>query len=448
MINLDVSSVGSVSFGGQGVDNAVTDPGEDIFSILMASVMAGAASGQFPAEFSISISAGAKGPETVSPGLNQNSVTRGLPFALRDQSSAVNGPPSQVSGQSPEFLGDIQSGLSSPALHHPHPNLFLEGEGIKEFSLPQGEDEGEGRVINNDAQDLEVARATIQDLQSAETDSHIKGVEDNEPVIKALGRDILVQGLIGDAGTKTQETQSRVSDLKEDREAMSGLPVKLKEDIAGDNQWKDDAVPGTGILDERKADGHESPPDTAEKNEHTPGENVRVTEFVMQNAEPNSKSPTDSTPAASVSQIRHQHHEPAEIVAQISGRMKAEFNGKGGEVRMTLNPESLGQVKIEVSVEGGVVKANIMAENASVKSSIESNLSLLKTSLEGHGLRVDHLSVEVDQRNENGFAKREDLQGWEQGMEERNPSSHERGGSSRQRWYRNHFREGNLNLFA
>lgn len=447
-MNLNVSSVGSVSSGGQEGDNAITDMGGDIFSILMASVMGGGLSGQLPAEFGISISAGGQEPETVSSGLNQNSVTRDLPFALRDQTSAVNGPPSQVSGQTPEFQGAIQSGLSSPALHHPHPNPFLEGEGIKEFPLPQGEDEGEGRVINNDAQDLEAAQATIQDLPSAETARHIKGVKDNEPVIKAQGRDILVQGLIGDAGTKTQEPQSRVSDLKEDREAMSGLPVKLKADIAGDNHWKDDLVPGTGILDERKADGHESTPDTAEKNEHTPADDVRVTEFAMQNAELTPKSSTDSAPAISGSQYSHQNHEPADIVSQIGGRMKAEFNGRGGEVRMTLNPESLGQVKIEVSVEGGVVKANILAENASVKSSIESNLYLLKTSLEGHGLRVDHLSVEVDQRNENGFAKREELQGWEQGMEERNPSSHERGGSSRQRWYRNHFREGSLNLFA
>ncbi len=111
------------------------------------------------------------------------------------------------------------------------------------------------------------------------------------------------------------------------------------------------------------------------------------------------------------------HIDPDDLMAQVSGRIKADFKNEGGEVRMELHPESLGHLKIEIRVEGGVVRANILTENAMVRDTIDSNISILRSSLEEHGLRIDQLSVGVGQHHSgNAFAERKDLQRW-QGFE-------------------------------
>lgn len=116
--------------------------------------------------------------------------------------------------------------------------------------------------------------------------------------------------------------------------------------------------------------------------------------------------------------------DPADLVEQVSVGFKSVFKSGNGEVRMELHPESLGHLKIEVKVEGGVVRANIMAENSMVKDTIDSNLPMLRKSLEDQGLRIDQLSVGVDQRHGgSAFAEREKFQMWESfdGVEPRYP---------------------------
>lgn len=141
--------------------------------------------------------------------------------------------------------------------------------------------------------------------------------------------------------------------------------------------------------------------------------------------------------------------EPADLIAQVSGKIKADFKGEGGEVKMELHPESLGHLKIEIKVEGGVVRANILTENAMVRDTIDSNLPMLKSSLEGHGLRIDQLSVGVDQRQGGGnLAERNGFHGWQE-SNGRSALYQEEGGTSDERWpsYA-HQEEDGLSIFA
>lgn len=141
--------------------------------------------------------------------------------------------------------------------------------------------------------------------------------------------------------------------------------------------------------------------------------------------------------------------EPANLIAQVSGKIKADFKGEGGEVRMELHPESLGHLKIEIKVESGAVRANILTENAMVRDAIDSNLPMLKSSLEGHGLRIDQLSVGVDQRQGGGnFAERNGFHGWQE-PNGRNALYQEEGGTSdgRSSGYA-HQEEAGLSIFA
>lgn len=141
--------------------------------------------------------------------------------------------------------------------------------------------------------------------------------------------------------------------------------------------------------------------------------------------------------------------EPADLIAQVSGKIKADFKGEGGEVKMELHPESLGHLKIEIKVEGGVVRANILTENAMVRDAIDSNLPMLKSSLESHGLRIDQLSVGVDQRQSGGnFAERNGFHGWQE-SNGRNTPFHEEGRASDERRFRYvPQQEDGLSIFA
>lgn len=141
--------------------------------------------------------------------------------------------------------------------------------------------------------------------------------------------------------------------------------------------------------------------------------------------------------------------EPADLIAQVSGKIKADFKGEGGEVKMELHPESLGHLKVEIKVEGGVVRANILTENAMVRDAIDSNLPMLKISLESHGLRIDQLSVGVDQRQNGGnFAERNGFHGWQESNGRKTPYQEE-DGEPNERWSRySHQQEDGLSIFA
>lgn len=85
----------------------------------------------------------------------------------------------------------------------------------------------------------------------------------------------------------------------------------------------------------------------------------------------------------------------AEVHEKVQAGIKVSVDSGGGEVRMKLNPESLGEVRIKLNVDSGVVKAEIMVENMEVKRIIESDSSFLKESLGAHGLTLDKCVVEV-----------------------------------------------------
>lgn len=141
--------------------------------------------------------------------------------------------------------------------------------------------------------------------------------------------------------------------------------------------------------------------------------------------------------------------EPADIVEQVSGGFKSVIKGGSGEIRMELHPDSLGHLKIEVKVDGGVVKANIMTENAVVKDTIDSNLATLRTTLEEHGLRIDQLTVGIDQRqNGNAFAERERFQMW-QSFNGGGVKFHDEDQSLNEPFYRaDYFRSEGVSIFA
>lgn len=92
--------------------------------------------------------------------------------------------------------------------------------------------------------------------------------------------------------------------------------------------------------------------------------------------------------------------DPAEIVKQIVEKLKVDFRQDVTEIKLTLKPESLGDVSLKISVQNGVVTAQFTAESQRVKEIIESNFAELKNSLNEKGVQVSELTVFVGQ---NGY---------------------------------------------
>lgn len=252
--------------------------------------------------------------------------------------------------------------------------------------------------------------------------------------------------LTGDSSTVGQFA---VLQKQEDQKTVNPVPAQVNAYLNGDKtgEGKTYTKSEAGVSEKRDKAAAGSTDTAAEK---------IVTAFnhsqVVSSASPNVEPKPLATPVEVHRAVPENVLKPEDLVAQITGKMKSDFKGNGGEVRMSLHPESLGHLKIEITVDSNVVKASIMAENAAVKSTIESNISMLKTSLEGQGLKVDQLSVGVDQRQGEGFARRDDLREWQRGTGERSPSYYENEEYPREspgeRWYRSHYQGSRFSMMA
>lgn len=83
------------------------------------------------------------------------------------------------------------------------------------------------------------------------------------------------------------------------------------------------------------------------------------------------------------------------IIEQIVQKlMFLKFNERS-EIRIKLQPEILGDLRIKVTVENGVLSAKLVTASHIVKEGIEAGLAQLKQNLSSQGLEVHNLSVSV-----------------------------------------------------
>ncbi len=84
------------------------------------------------------------------------------------------------------------------------------------------------------------------------------------------------------------------------------------------------------------------------------------------------------------------------VVNQIKNNFVTKFDGKISEMKVLLNPKSLGKVELKMTIEKGNVIAEFKVESMMVKQAIESNLQDLRNALSDKGYSLDGLNVSVD----------------------------------------------------
>ncbi|MDR1558239.1 MAG: flagellar hook-length control protein FliK, partial [Clostridiales bacterium] len=92
-----------------------------------------------------------------------------------------------------------------------------------------------------------------------------------------------------------------------------------------------------------------------------------------------------------------------EVIRQVMDGIRAESLGGGvSEMKVTLKPETLGEITLKLLSDNGIITARFIAENQTVKEIMESNFNSLRDSLSQQGVVINQLSVSVGERETPG----------------------------------------------
>jgi len=149
-------------------------------------------------------------------------------------------------------------------------------------------------------------------------------------------------------------------------------------------------------LDTKKVSSDETKSDASElKNQvKTPGLEINEKPVVVkENVKMNFKEELNF-------RLLSKSQQTAKVFNQIKETISTKFDGKVSEMKVLLDPKSLGKVELKLTIEKGNVLAEFEVQNTTVKQAIESNLQDLRNALSEKGYALEGLDVSVNQENQ------------------------------------------------
>jgi flagellar hook-length control protein FliK len=107
------------------------------------------------------------------------------------------------------------------------------------------------------------------------------------------------------------------------------------------------------------------------------------------------KNPDASTMLHEVRNLTTNKTTEESVMNQISDKLQTAVKTGVTEIRLLLRPESLGEMRVKLTLDGDMVMGKIYVENQQVKHIIETNMQSLKDSLANHNLQVGTFDVNV-----------------------------------------------------
>jgi flagellar hook-length control protein FliK len=92
-----------------------------------------------------------------------------------------------------------------------------------------------------------------------------------------------------------------------------------------------------------------------------------------------------------------------ENVEKILSGSQSLIQKGGGEMKIQLSPEGLGNVHLEIKVKDGQVGIQMMADTQEAKKLLETSMNDLKLSLADHKLNLNHVKVDVSEQSSNNM---------------------------------------------
>lgn len=91
------------------------------------------------------------------------------------------------------------------------------------------------------------------------------------------------------------------------------------------------------------------------------------------------------------------------MVQRVAAALEA-AQGRGGGLRMRLEPPELGSIRVELSSEGGSIKARIEAESTHVQRLLLESLPQLRERLAEQQIKIEHFQVDLMNQHDRQFA--------------------------------------------
>jgi len=95
------------------------------------------------------------------------------------------------------------------------------------------------------------------------------------------------------------------------------------------------------------------------------------------------------------------------VAAQLVRAIRIQVRDGIGEAKLTLRPDHLGEVSVQLRVDKDRVSATLIVERADVRTQIEGQRAALRSGLEAQGLHLDELIVREDGERRRGGGQEE-----------------------------------------
>ena len=199
---------------------------------------------------------------------------------------------------------------------------------------------------------------------------------------------------------KTDNSQSAVSasqEVKEVKNTQNDTKVDIEQSMLDEMNVQIDEVSS-------------SQTSTSSNNQSFTTAQDEVIKLQIENADSDSSTPVtfafDKTikPANNTnSQIRMEgltkELNANDILNQIGSKFEQLKDGSSTKITMTLRPNDLGRVTIELLSNANGISTNIIAQNSQVKELLDKNLDILKQQLVSQGINVQNVQIKTVEQN-------------------------------------------------
>ena len=321
------------------------------------------------------------------------------------------------------------------------------------------------RLLTQNPQDLETDalikdfKQLLQDVQASsfKTDSQVKLEEENSNPTRALEVNVeapqmsekLEKRTTNEEKTtlKTKENQSTIQVSQNTKEVQNADNATDKIDIEQE------------ILDEMDVKIEEVSDSSTNTNSQGQGYTTAQDEVIklqIQNSDADAPAQTFAFDKSvqNVNALNKQLRVDGvtkelnanDILNQIGSKFEQLKDGVSTKITMTLRPNDLGRVTIELLSNANGITTNIIAQNSQVKELLDKNIDILKQQLAQQGINVQNVQVKTVEQNSqtglnNSFNNREQN---EQNNNNQNQNSNQNNNNSRQRQESYKFNQSNI----
>lgn len=311
------------------------------------------------------------------------------------------------------------------------------------------------RLLTQNPEDLAVSelqkdlKQLSQDIKAGafKPDSQIKLEEENSNPNRALELD--VQEVQTNKENKTKET---LNDKNSNTINTSQSSVNVSSQVKEVQPTQEDKVDiEQQMLDDMNVQIDEvssSQTSSNSNNQNYTTAQDEVIKLQIQNADNDSNTPVTFTFDKTIkntnpnSQIRLEgvtkELNANDILNQIGSKFEQLKDGSSTKITMTLRPNDLGRVTIELLSTANGITTNIIAQNSQVKELLDKNIDILKQQLAQQGVNVQNVQVKtVEQNSQANLNNSYNDRNSEQGQNQNNSNSRNDGQNNQNRQHKN-----------